>query len=43
MWFLVIVFVLHNMNSLMAIPPASMTDVSTQPEIVDIDPKYANL
>jgi hypothetical protein len=43
MQFLIIVFALHNMNSLMATPPTVATDISTQPEIVDTDPKFTNL
>jgi hypothetical protein len=43
MRFLITAFALHNMNSSMATPPAAVTDVPIQPEIVDTDPKYANL
>jgi hypothetical protein len=43
MRFLITAFALHNMNSSMAAPPAAVTDVPIQPEIVDTDPKYANL
>jgi hypothetical protein len=43
MRFLITVFALHNMNSSMATIPAATTDVPTQPESVDTDPKYANL
>jgi hypothetical protein len=39
MRFLITAFALHNMNSSMATPPAAATDVPTQPEIVDTDPK----
>jgi hypothetical protein len=43
MRFLITVFALYNMNSSMATLPAAATDVPIQPEIVDTDPKYANL
>jgi hypothetical protein len=43
MRFLITAFALHNMNSSTTTPPAAATDVPIQPEIVDTDPKYANL
>jgi hypothetical protein len=43
MQFLKAAFALHSINSSKATPPTVTADVPTQPEIVDTNPKFANL